>query len=74
MGLPEQTTYEQDIEPSRNQTKNDGTERQGIDETLKRWEEWTKECFSKSQDIMEPRLEHISEAWGRVNKESGELI
>ena len=34
----------------------DGTERQGLDETLKRWEEWTDECCIESRDSLKPRL------------------
>ena len=46
--------------------KQDGTECQGLGETLKRWEEWTNECFSKSQDSIQPRIEHITEEeWGK---------
>ena len=34
---------------------------QGMGETLKRWEEWAKECFRKDQDSLKPRIEHITE-------------
>ena len=41
--------------------KQDGTECQGMEETLKRWEEWAMECFTKRQDSLKPRIEHITE-------------
>ena len=60
---------------SKGWVKQDGTEFQGVDETLKRWGEWTNECFSKSQDSLKPRIEHISEEeWGKeVIKPPGNL-
>ena len=60
MGLPEQITNEQNIEP-RGHEKQDETECQGMGETLKRWEEWAEECFCKDHDILKPRIEHITE-------------
>ena len=45
--------------------KKDGTERQGMGEMLKRWEEWTKERFSKEQNEMKPKITYIAEQeWG----------
>ena len=41
--------------------KKDGTERQGLGETLTRWEEWAEECFSKEQKNLTPKIEHIRE-------------
>ena len=44
-------------------------------ETLKRWEEWAKECFIKSQDSLKPRIWHITaEEWGKeIIKPPGNL-
>ena len=28
---------------------------------LKRWEEWTKECFSKEQNELKPKITYIAE-------------
>ena len=46
--------------------KKDGTECQGMGETLERWEEWTKECFIKEQKSLTPNIEHIrGPEWGK---------
>ena len=45
--------------------KKDGTECQGMDEMLERWEEWTKECFSKEKKELKPKITYIAEQeWG----------
>ena len=49
--------YEQ---PSHNKEK-DGSECQGMEEMIKRWEEWTKENFSKEQDELKPQISCIPE-------------
>ena len=41
--------------------KEDGTDCQGIEETIKRWEEWTKKNFSKEQEELIPKISHITE-------------
>ena len=58
MEIPEKTSDEY-YSKSRSVKKQDGTECQGLDETLKRLEEWAKEFFSNIQDTMKPRIEHI---------------
>ena len=47
----------------------------GMDETLKRWDEWTKGFFSKIHDIVKPRIDRISEEeWKRDSKATFGLI
>merc|ERR1712105_519867 len=41
--------------------KEDGTDCQGIEETIKRWEEWAKKNFSKEQEELIPKISHITE-------------
>ena len=41
--------------------KKDGTDCQGMEETIKRWEEWAKENFSKEQKELKPKISYISE-------------
>ena len=50
--------------------KQDGAEFQWLGETLKRWGECAKECFSKSQDRLKPRREreHIRRMGERDDK------
>ena len=44
----------------------DGTECQGMRETLERWGEWTKECFIKEHNSLKPNTEHIDDQeWGK---------
>ena len=65
MGISEQVTDEKAANHVEVK-KRDWEECQGLDETLKRWEESTKECFGKSQESLEPRIEHIPETeWGK---------
>lgn len=46
--------------------KKDGKECEGMKEMLERWEEWTKECFSKEHKDLAPRIIHIAEQeWGK---------
>ena len=46
--------------------KKDGTDCQGMEETIKRWEEWAKENFSKEQKELKPKIPYISEQeWGK---------
>ena len=34
-------------------------------ETLRRWEAWAAECFSKNKDQLRPKIEHIHDLeWG----------
>ena len=60
MGEPVQHKNENNKQPSNNQGKN-GEECQGMQKMLERWEEWTKECFSKEQQELIPKTEHITE-------------
>jgi len=49
--------------------KKDGTDCQGMGEMLTRWEEWTKECFSKEQSELKPKISYIAEQeWGGMEK------
>ena len=41
--------------------KKDGTDCQGMEEMLRRWEEWAKECFSKEQTELKPKITYIAE-------------
>ena len=41
--------------------KTDGTEFQWMTETMKRWEDWAEECFSKKSDQLTPEILHIQE-------------
>ena len=41
--------------------KKDGTECQGMTETMKRWEEWAAECCSEKPDRLTSKIVHIPE-------------
>ena len=46
--------------------KTDGAERQGLNDMMKRWGEWTAECFRKHNDQLKPRIENIHDIeWGK---------
>ena len=55
--------------------KMDGTERQGMTETMKRLGEWAAEFFRKKEDQLTPKIEHIQElGWGGEEMQIGEGI
>ena len=41
--------------------KADGNERQGMTETMKRWDDWAAECFRKVAGQLTPKTVHIQE-------------
>ena len=66
MGLPKQIANGQNSQPC-SYKKQDGTECQGMGETLERWGEWAKECFLKEHNSRKPEIEHITyNEWGKA--------
>ena len=39
--------------------KTDGTEWQGMKETMKRWEDWTEVCFRRNKNQLAPKIEPV---------------
>ena len=55
--------------------KQDGTERQGMQETMKRWGEWEDECFRKDKARLKPKIEQIpDQEWDKVTMRVQESI